>query len=102
MTDPAAGTRPFWRPCHLIGLELGISVADMALRGEPTGAPWRWAGDVAATAKRDLEVGETLDGAASPSMAPWSRPPSRPPRACCRSASPTMRASGGRWPVTGA
>ncbi|MCB9967408.1 MAG: flagellar biosynthesis protein FlgA [Geminicoccaceae bacterium] len=62
VTDPSGRYATLWRPCHLIGLELGISVADMALRGEPTGAPWRWAGDVAATAKRDLEVGETLDG----------------------------------------
>lgn len=61
-TDASGMHAALWRPCHLIGLELGISVADMVLRGEPTGAPWRWAGDVAATAKRDLEVGETLDG----------------------------------------
>jgi predicted homoserine dehydrogenase-like protein len=61
-TDPTGQHAALWRPYHLIGLELGISVADMALRGEPTGAPWRWAGDVAATAKRDLAAGETLDG----------------------------------------
>ncbi len=62
VTDATGLCAALWRPCHLIGLELGISVADMVLRGEPTGAPWRWAGDVAATAKRDLEAGETLDG----------------------------------------
>lgn len=62
ITDPSGQYAALWRPYHLIGLELGISVADMALRGEPTGAPWRWAGDVAATAKRDLAQGETLDG----------------------------------------
>jgi len=61
-TDPTGQYAALWRPYHLIGLELGISVADMALRREPTGAPWRWAGDVAATAKRDLAAGETLDG----------------------------------------
>ncbi len=61
-TDPSGQYAALWRPYHLIGLELGISVADMALRGEPTGAPWRWAGDVAATAKRDLAAGELLDG----------------------------------------
>ena len=61
-TDPTGQYAALWRPYHLIGLELGISVADMVLRGEPTGAPWRWAGDVAATAKRDLQVGELLDG----------------------------------------
>ncbi len=61
-TDPTGQYAALWRPYHLIGLELGISVADMALRGEPTGAPWRWAGDVAATAKRPLSAGDTLDG----------------------------------------
>lgn len=51
-----------YRPTHLIGLELGISVASVALRGEPTGAPTGWQADVVATAKRDLKAGETLDG----------------------------------------
>ena len=31
-------------------------------RGEPTGQTKTWAGDVVATAKRDLKVGEKLDG----------------------------------------
>jgi predicted homoserine dehydrogenase-like protein len=51
-----------YKPCHLIGLELGISVANAALRREPTGAPTAWRGDVVATAKRDLIAGEMLDG----------------------------------------
>ncbi len=51
-----------YKPYHLIGLELGISVASVGLRGEPTGAPEGWHGDVVATAKRDLKAGETLDG----------------------------------------
>jgi predicted homoserine dehydrogenase-like protein len=46
----------------MIGLELGISVASAALRGEPTGCPQGFRADVIATAKRDLEVGEMLDG----------------------------------------
>jgi len=46
----------------LIGLELGISVASVALRGEATGAPRGFGADVAAVAKRDLAAGETLDG----------------------------------------
>jgi len=61
-TDATGRLAALWRPYHLIGLELGISVATMALRKAPTGAPWRWAGDVAATAKRDLAQGDTLDG----------------------------------------
>jgi predicted homoserine dehydrogenase-like protein len=51
-----------YRPAHLIGLELGISVASIGLRGEPTGAPTGFRSDVVATAKRDLKIGETLDG----------------------------------------
>ena len=51
-----------YRPIHMIGLELGISVASAALRKEPTGAPYGFRGDVAAVAKRDLRAGEMLDG----------------------------------------
>jgi predicted homoserine dehydrogenase-like protein len=51
-----------YKPYHLIGLELGISVASAGLRGEPTGAPTAWHGDVVATAKRALKAGEMLDG----------------------------------------
>ena len=51
-----------YKPYHLIGLELGISVLSAALRGEPTGQAHGWRGDVVAVAKRDLHAGETLDG----------------------------------------
>src|SRR5437764_1404997 len=51
-----------YRPIHMIGLELGISVASVALRKEPTGAPSGFRSDVAATAKRALRKGELLDG----------------------------------------
>jgi predicted homoserine dehydrogenase-like protein len=51
-----------YRPLHLIGLELGVSVASAALRDEPTGCPVGWQADVVATAKRDLRPGEVLDG----------------------------------------
>ncbi|MEO5324021.1 flagellar biosynthesis protein FlgA [Mesorhizobium sp. CC13] len=51
-----------YKPFHFIGLELGISVAHMALRNEPTGAPMRFGADVVAVAKRDLAAGEILDG----------------------------------------
>ena len=51
-----------YRPTHMIGLELGISVASAALRGEATGAPTGFRSDVVATAKRDLKAGEILDG----------------------------------------
>ncbi|MFO1047886.1 MAG: flagellar biosynthesis protein FlgA [Geminicoccaceae bacterium] len=61
-TSPCGRYAALYRPYHLIGLELGVSVASAALRGEATGAPDAWRGDVAATAKRDLAVGEMLDG----------------------------------------
>jgi predicted homoserine dehydrogenase-like protein len=51
-----------YRPIHMIGLELGISVASAALRNEPTGAPSAFRSDVVATAKRALKAGEMLDG----------------------------------------
>jgi predicted homoserine dehydrogenase-like protein len=51
-----------YRPIHMIGLELGISVASAALRNEPTGAPTGFRSDVVATAKRDLKKAEVLDG----------------------------------------
>src|SRR5260370_29538458 len=46
----------------MIGLELGISAAAIALRGEPSGAATGFRSDVVATAKRKLERGEILDG----------------------------------------
>ncbi len=51
-----------YRPTHMIGMELGISVASVVLRGEPTGAPIGFHADVVATAKRKLRRDEILDG----------------------------------------
>lgn len=62
ITDDTGHYTAMYKPWHLIGLELGISVASAALRGEATGAPTDWRGDVIATAKRDLAAGEMLDG----------------------------------------
>lgn len=61
-TDASGRYAAMYKPYHLIGLELGISVLSAALRHEPTGAPRAFRADVAAVAKRDLQVGETLDG----------------------------------------
>lgn len=62
MTDDTGVYTALYRPYHMIGLELGISVAAIATRGEATGYPVDFTGDVVATAKRDLAVGEKLDG----------------------------------------
>ena len=61
-TDPTGRYAAMYKPYHLIGLELNISILSAALRGEPTGCTRDFRGDVVATAKRDLRAGETLDG----------------------------------------
>jgi predicted homoserine dehydrogenase-like protein len=61
-TDASGEYSAMYKPFHLIGLELGISVASVALRGEPTGAPTGFRADAVAVAKRDLAEGDTLDG----------------------------------------
>ena len=61
-TDPSGWYAAMYKPFHLIGLELGVSVVSAALRGEPTGQPCGFRGDVVAVAKRALRSGETLDG----------------------------------------
>lgn len=62
VTDPSGEYSSMYKPFHLIGLELGISVASAGLRREATGAATGWRGDVVATAKRALRAGEVLDG----------------------------------------
>ena len=61
-TDSSGWYAAMYKPYHLIGLELGVSVLSAALRGEPTGQPQGWRGDVVAVAKRSLRRGESLDG----------------------------------------
>lgn len=61
-TDATGTKAALWRPLHLIGLELNVSVLSAVLRGEATGAPDAFRGDVVATAKRALRAGEVLDG----------------------------------------
>jgi predicted homoserine dehydrogenase-like protein len=61
-TDPSGRYFTLYKRWHLIGLEVGMSVASVALRGEPTGVAQAWNADVVATAKRDLKAGEMLDG----------------------------------------
>jgi predicted homoserine dehydrogenase-like protein len=62
ITDPTGRYMALYKKWHLIGLELGVSVASVGLRGESTGAAICFNGDVAAIAKRDLQPGEMLDG----------------------------------------
>src|SRR5437868_4639292 len=61
-TDASGRYAAMYKPYHLIGLELGISVLSAALRSEPTGQATGFRGDVVAVAKRALSAGERLDG----------------------------------------
>jgi predicted homoserine dehydrogenase-like protein len=61
-TDSSGRYACMYKRWHLIGLEVGISVASVGLRGEPTGCATGWRADAVATAKRDLKQGEILDG----------------------------------------
>jgi predicted homoserine dehydrogenase-like protein len=61
-TDTTGRYAAMYKPFHLIGLELGISVLSAALRNEATGTSSAFRGDAVAVAKRDLKRGEILDG----------------------------------------
>ena len=61
-SDSTGRYAAMYKPFHLIGLELSISVLNAALRREPTGSCRAWRGDAVAVAKRALKAGEMLDG----------------------------------------
>jgi len=71
LPDNSGRYAALYRPTHMIGLELGISVASAALRKEPTGTPICFNSDVVATAKRALKKAEVLDGEGGFSV--WGR-----------------------------
>jgi predicted homoserine dehydrogenase-like protein len=62
LTDETGRYGSLYRPYHMIGLELGMSVASAVLRNEATGAPIDFRGDVTTTAKKALRAGDILDG----------------------------------------
>lgn len=62
LTDETGRYVAMYKPYHLIGLELNVSILSAVLRGEPTGCTAGFRGDVVATAKRDFACGESLDG----------------------------------------
>ncbi len=61
-TDSTGRFSAMYKPFHLIGLELNVSILSAALNARPTGSPIGFNADVVAVAKRDIAVGETLDG----------------------------------------
>ena len=62
VTDPSGKYMTLYKRWHMIGLELAVSVASVAIRAEATGAAICFNADCAAVAKRDIAVGEMLDG----------------------------------------
>jgi len=75
-TDDTGRYFAAYKRWHLIGLELGMSVANVGLRGEATGTAEQFRADVVAVAKRDLAVGEVLDGEGGYTVAGQLRPTS--------------------------
>ena len=61
-TDSSGRYACLYRRWHLIGLEVGITVASIGLRREPTGCATGFHADAIATAKRTLKTGDVLDG----------------------------------------
>jgi predicted homoserine dehydrogenase-like protein len=61
-TDPSGRYACLYKRWHLIGLEVGISVASVGLRGESTGCATGWRADAVAFTKKDLGQSEILDG----------------------------------------
>jgi predicted homoserine dehydrogenase-like protein len=61
-TDDTGRYAAMYKPFHLIGMELSISVLSAALRGEATGQTREWRGDAVAITKRALRAGDMLDG----------------------------------------
>src|SRR5437868_222120 len=76
VTDSTGEYAAMYKPSHLIGLELGISVASVALRREATGAPTGWRDTRHADA--ELERGECRAAARG------HRCPDRMARGLCR------------------
>lgn len=70
-TSPDSEFAAIWRPVHLIGLELGVSIASVHFDKRPIGSSRNFVGDVVAVAKRDLTIGEYLDGEGGETV--WGR-----------------------------
>ncbi|MDC1497449.1 Gfo/Idh/MocA family oxidoreductase [Pelagibacteraceae bacterium] len=62
VTDMSGNYSAIWRPYHYIGLELAQSIYSIALDNRATGSTKYYNADVASYAKKDLKVGDKLDG----------------------------------------
>jgi predicted homoserine dehydrogenase-like protein len=61
-TDVTGRYASLYRPYHMIGLELNVSIGAAVIRAEATGTPTGFRGDVVTTSKKALRAGDTLDG----------------------------------------
>ena len=61
-TDDTGKYSAMYKPFHLIGMELNISVFSAALLNQATGQTKKFTGDVVSTTKKNLKKGEILDG----------------------------------------
>ncbi|MDB9915235.1 Gfo/Idh/MocA family oxidoreductase [Alphaproteobacteria bacterium] len=61
-TDNTGQFSAMYKPFHLIGMELNISIFSAALLNQATGQTQKFTGDVVSTSKRNLKKGEILDG----------------------------------------
>jgi predicted homoserine dehydrogenase-like protein len=62
VTDSSGSYSAIWRPYHYIGLELAQSIYAISLDQKATGQTINYNADVAAYAKKDLKIGDRLDG----------------------------------------
>ena len=77
VTDPSGRYMSLYKRWHLIGLELAISIASIGVRKEATGASVCFNADCVAIAKRNLKVGEVLDGEGGYTVSGGIRPSSK-------------------------
>ena len=61
-TDDTGKYSAMYKPFHLIGMELNISVFSAALLKQATGQTKKFTGDVVSTTKKNLKKSEILDG----------------------------------------
>ena len=62
ITDKSGDYSAIWRPYHYIGLELAQSIYSIALDQKPTGHTKFFNAEVISITKKDLHIGEILDG----------------------------------------
>tara|TARA_B110000240_G_scaffold117164_1_gene131242 strand:+ start:148 stop:711 length:564 start_codon:yes stop_codon:yes gene_type:complete len=77
VTDPSGKYMSLYKRWHLIGLELAISIASIGIRKEATGASTYFNADCVAIAKRNLKIGEILDGEGGYTVSGGIRPASK-------------------------